>query len=246
MTNKYSAVIIEDELPAQELIKSFLASDTEIEVLSVCDDGFEGLKALNQLKPDILFLDIQVPKLTGFEILELMECNPVIIFSTAYDEYAIKAFDTNAADYLLKPYSKARFNEALSRAKVKVQAQTKEELNPAKTEIQPESIDRIVVKTRHKLEIIKRNDILYLQADDDYVRIFSAKGEFMKNDTLKKYDGKLGADFVRIHRSTIVNVNHISNIHLIEKDSHEVHLNDGTRLKVSKSGYKVLKEVLGV
>lgn len=244
MTKKYKALVIEDELPAQELIKNFIGSDEEIELVQVCDDGFEGLKAINQLKPDIVFLDIQVPKLTGFEILELIEVDPVIIFSTAYDEYAIKAFDTNAADYLLKPYSRSRFHEALHRAKQKL-AQGGES-HVQKTEIQPESIDRIVVKTRHKLEIIKRKDIRYLLADDDYVRIYSDKGEFMKNDTLKKYENRLGDDFVRIHRSIIVNVNFINNIHLLEKDNHEVHLSDGTRLKASKAGYKQLKEVLGV
>jgi two-component system LytT family response regulator len=241
---KYTALIVEDEMPAQQLIMNFLADDPEIELIKACDDGFEGLKAINEHKPDILFLDIQVPKLTGFEILELIECNPVIIFSTAYDEYAIKAFSSNAADYLLKPYSRKRFHEALQRAKSKIASS--QSVKPSTPELSPEEIERIVVKTKSKLEIIKRAEIFYLQSDDDYVRIYSKKGDFMKNDTMKKYDGKLGRDFVRIHRSTLVNVNFIDNIHLMEKESYEVILHNGTRLKVSKSGYKLLKEVLGM
>lgn len=242
--NKLSAIIVEDEVPAQELIKAYLSSDSDVEIVAVCDDGFEGLKAINTLKPDILFLDIQVPKLTGFEILELLEVNPVVIFSTAYDEYAIKAFNSNAADYLLKPYSKARFNEALQRAKEKHNTSLVKPIE--KQVINPELIERIVVKTRSKLELIKRNEIMYLQADDDYVRIFCERGEFMKNDTLKKYENSMGKDFIRVHRSFIVNINFISNVHLMEKESYEVLLQNGTRIKASKSGYKVLKNTLGM
>lgn len=242
--NTIKALIIEDEIPAQELIKNFLSAAEDVELVGVADDGFEGLKAIQEQQPDLVFLDIQIPKLTGFEILELLDEQPVIVFSTAYDEYAINAFRANAADYLLKPYSKSRFDEALQRAREKLsQEQKPEQVMPA---LVPESIERIVVKTRHKLEIVKRTELIYLQADDDYVRIHTPRGEFMKNDTLKKYDGKLGKDFVRVHRSYIVNINAIVNISLMEKDSYELVLNNEHRIRASKSGYKSLKEVLGL
>lgn len=242
MNNKIKAIIVEDEVPAQELIKSYLESYNDIELIDVLEDGYQGLKAVNEHKPDLLFLDIQTPKLTGFELLDLMDANPIVIFSTAYDEYAIKAFENNAADYLLKPYSKSRFDEALQKAKQK--------LNLPKIEKQkdftPESINRIVVKTKDKIEIIKRSDIICLEADDDYVRIVSNKGEFLKNDTLKKYENKLGNDFIRVHRSFIVNINFIENLSLMAKDSYDLLLRNGKKVKVSKSGYKLLKEVLGM
>ena len=151
MSNKIKAIIIEDEVPAQELIKSYLESDNDIELIDILEDGYQGLKAINEHKPDILFLDIQTPKLTGFEVLELMDADPVVIFSTAYDEYAIKAFENNTADYLLKPYSKSRFDEALQKAKQKLDLPKVEKRN----DFAPESINRIVVKTRDKLSEMK-------------------------------------------------------------------------------------------
>ena len=244
MSDKIKAIIIEDELPAQELIKSYLSDDSEIELLDVIEDGFNGLKAINELNPDIVFLDIQIPKLTAFEMLELIENNPVIIFSTAYDEYAIKAFDNNAADYLLKPYSKSRFKDAVEKAKQKLKLPKQKPVRI--NELQAAKIDRIVVKTKDKIEIIKSREIFYLEADDDYIRIHSDKGEFLKNDTLKKYEDKMGKDFVRVHRSFIINVNYIENISLMAKDSYEVRMKNKEIAKVSKSGYKKLKVVLGI
>lgn len=246
---KIKAIIIDDENLARELIKAYLSKFDQIEVLKECEDGFQGLKAIQELQPDLIFLDIQMPKITGFEMLELLEEPPVVIFSTAFDQYAIKAFELNATDYLLKPYSEGRFEEAVNKALKKIG--NKETLQQEVKEVtealreQEEQIDRIVVKTGNKIQILPIESIHHFEAQDDYVAIHAAAGKFLKLMRMKHLESGLPThEFIRIHRSHMVNVKMIEKLELYEKDSYLLTLKNGTQLPVSRSGHSKLKEVL--
>jgi two-component system LytT family response regulator len=246
---KIRTIIIEDEEPARLLIKNFLANFNEIELLGEFSDGFSGLKAINELKPHLVLLDIQMPKLTGFEILELAEHKPVIIFTTAYDQYAIKAFEANATDYLLKPFSRERFAEAIKKAVEKFSTITSDEPK-IKSVLQfmnekPEIIDRIAVRSGSKIHVIPAEEIIYIEADGDYVKIHTKEGSHLKEKTMKYFESHLdGKMFIRIHRSFIANVNHIQRLEYYDKENYVAILRNNIQLKVSSSGYKQLRESL--
>ena len=247
MSEKIRTIIVEDELPARNLLKSFLQKIEKIEVIAECENGFEGVKMINELKPDLVFLDIQMPKITGFEMLELLDHKPEIIFTTAYDQYALKAFEYNAADYLLKPFSSERMKEAVKKVTQKIlSGSNKPEIADKLKEFdRDEFLDRIVVKDRSKINIISVDQILYIESMDDYVMIYTEKGRHIKQKTMRYLEGALNPkDFVRIHRSYIVRINEIKEIQQYEKESYIVILKNKAKLKVSKSGYKKLKEVL--
>lgn len=247
MSEKIRTIIVEDEELARNLLKSFLKEVENIEVVAECENGFEGVKMINELKPDLVFLDIQMPKITGFEMLELLEHKPHIIFATAYDQYALKAFEYNAADYLLKPYSKVRLNEAIEKVAERIANEGSESEVADKVSEFPleEYLDRIVVKDRHKINIIPVDEVRYIESMDDYVMIYTAGSRHMKQKTMKYFEGALHPNhFVRIHRSYIVKVEEINEIQQYEKESYVVILHDKTKLKVSKTGYKNLKEIL--
>ena len=247
MSKKIRTIIVEDEELARNLLKSFLKDVENIEVVAECENGFEGVKMINELKPDLVFLDIQMPKITGFELLELLEHKPHIIFATAYDQYALKAFEYNAADYLLKPYSKVRLNEAIEKVAERITTEGSESEVADKVSDFPrdEYLDRIVVKDRHKINIIPVDEVRYIESMDDYVMIYTSAGRHMKQKTMKYFEGALDPNnFIRIHRSYIVKVEEINEIQQYEKESYIVILHDKTKLKVSKTGYKNLKEVL--
>ena len=247
MTEKLRTIIVEDEELARKLLKSFLQRIDSIELIAECENGFEGVKMINELKPDLVFLDIQMPKITGFEMLELLEHKPQIIFATAYDQYALKAFDYNAADYLLKPYSQDRLKEAVDKVIERIQTEGKESDVAEKISDFPkeEYLDRVVVKDRHKIHIAPIDALRYIESMDDYVMIYTTEGRWMKQKTMKYFESALNPrDFVRIHRSYIVKVDEIAEIQQYEKESYVVILHDKTKLKVSKTGYKNLKEVL--
>ncbi len=241
------AVIIEDEQLARDLIKDYLKDYPDIQLIGEYEDGFSGLKGINELKPDLVFLDIQMPKLSGFEMLEVLDHQPAIIFTTAFDQYALKAFEHNALDYLLKPFSRERFKEALDRAKERVE---QGDYSAAEKLIhhhdkQEEVIHRVVVKSRSKIHVIPVEQIRYVEAQDDYVMIYSSEGKYLKHKTMKFFESRLPEEeFVRIHRSYIVRLQEITQMQLYEKDSYIVILKDGTRLPVSKSGLPKLKKVL--
>lgn len=243
------AIIIDDEQLARDIILAFLKPFDNIEVVQQCSDGFQGLKAIQEIKPDLIFLDIQMPKITGFEMLELIENPPVVIFSTAYDQFAIKAFELNATDYLLKPYTQDRFNEAVKKAVQKIESDTSgqneiQSLNEAKESL-GESIDRIVVKTGNKIQILALDHINHFEAQDDYVAIHAEQGKFLKQIRMKHLEENLPSkEFVRIHRSHIVSVAGIEKLELYEKDSYLLSLKNGKQLPVSRSGHSRLKEVL--
>jgi two-component system, LytTR family, response regulator len=242
-------LIIEDEEPARDIVKTYLKKYPEIELIGEAADGFTGVKAINELKPDLLFLDIQLPKLTGFEILELSEHSPVIVFTTAYDQFALKAFEMNAIDYLLKPFSIERFESAIQKAISKLNTQ-KDEAPAIKKLVETidektESIDRVVVKTGTKIKVIPAEKIIYIEAQDDYVMIYAEEGKHLKEKTMKYFETHLdGSQFIRIHRSYIININHIAQLEHFSKDSYVVILKNGVKLKVSDSGYKNLKSRL--
>ncbi len=246
-----TAIIIDDEQPARELIKHYLKEFSDIELLGDYPDGFSGLKAIQEKKPDIVFLDIQMPKLTGFELLELLDDPPHIIFSTAYDQYAIKAFEMTAVDYLLKPYSAERFGQAIKKVLQLILSQKpgKPQANSliATLETNPEFLQRIAVKTRHKIEVIPVTEISYIEADDDYVTIHTGTEKFLKEKTMKYMESHLDpSQFVRVHRSYIVNVNQIARLELYQKETYNVLLKNGTSIRASSSGYKELKQLLNL
>lgn len=240
-------VIVDDELLARNLLKSYLQDVDAVDVIGECENGFEGVKMINELKPDLVILDIQMPKITGIEMLELLDHKPEVIFSTAYDQYAIKAFEHNAIDYLLKPFSKERFLEAIKKVSDRF---IREDYNPEPTnrlieEFRSGFLDRIVVKDRSKIHIIPVSQIIYIEAMDDYIIIHTPEGRFVKQKRMKHLEKVLNpSEFARIHRSYIVKVNEIRELQQYEKESHIVILHNKTKLKVSKSGYKKLKEVL--
>lgn len=242
-------IIIDDEPLARSIVKEYLANHPQLELVAECGDGFEGVKAIQQYQPDLIFLDIQMPKINGFEMLELIEQPPAVIFTTAFDEYAIRAFEAHAIDYLLKPFNQERLDKAVSKWKdesaAKAGSKTEELLETASHS--PSQSQRIVVKNGSKIKIIPVHDILYLEAADDYVKIHTPEGYFLKNKTMNHFEQVLdGQQFVRSHRSYIVNVQQITRIDPYEKDNHVAILRSGAKVSVSRGGYSKLKGVLGL
>lgn len=250
MSEKLQTLIVEDEELARNLLRSYLKDHPDIEIIGECENGFDGVKAINDKKPDLVFLDIQMPKITGFEMLELLDHKPQVIFTTAYDQYALKAFELNAVDYLLKPFSKERMMKAIEKVIHHIQnAENPSEKLEELSNFRPgsEYIDRVVVKDRHKIHIITTDKIRYIESLDDYVMIYTYDGRHMKQKTMKYFETYLDPkNFIRIHRSFIVQVDNIAEIQQYEKESYIVILKDKdkTKLKVSKTGYKKIKEVL--
>lgn len=240
-------IIIDDEPLARTLVKEYLQTYTDIEIIDECNDGFEGLKSIHQLKPDLIFLDIQMPKINGFEMLELLDNPPRVIFTTAFDEYALKAFEANALDYLLKPFSKDRFDKALKKCL------DSKEINSAlvdqtdQAELYPDSGNRIVLKTSNNIKILPVSEVMYIEAYDDYVKIFSGDSHYIKKKTMSFYEKTLNkTEFVRIHRSHILNLSYLTKIEQTNKDTYLAVLKNGTRLALSRSGYLLLKQQLGI
>ena len=246
---KIRIIIIDDEAPAREIIKHYLKEVDSIEVIAECSDGFSGLKSVSVLKPDLVFLDIQMPRLTGIEMVEVLTEKPEIIFSTAYDQFALRAFELNAVDYLMKPYSKRRFLDAVNKAIEKIRSGKgnkvpANELLSKKPEISS-PVNRIVVRKGNSLNLIPVEQIRYVEAQDDYVMIYYTSGKALKQQTMKFYEENLPKeDFVRIHRSYIVKVEEIKRIEPYGKDNHIAILHSDDKLPVSRAGYKHLKEEL--
>jgi two-component system, LytTR family, response regulator len=246
---KIRIVIIDDETPAREIIKHYLKEVDSAEVIGECSDGFTGLKTISALKPDLVFLDIQMPRLTGIEMVEVLTEKPEIIFTTAYDQFAIRAFELNAVDYLMKPFPKRRFLDATNKAieKIRSGAGNKEPASQllAKKPEQTSPVSRIVVRKANAINIIPVEQLRYVEAQDDYVMIYHSTGKALKQQTMKYYEDNLPkTDFVRIHRSYIVKVEEINRIEPYGKDNHIAILHSGDKLPVSRAGYKHLKEEL--
>jgi two-component system LytT family response regulator len=242
-------IIIDDEALARSMVKEYLAAHPDIEVVQECSDGFEGIKAIQQHQPDLIFLDIQMPKINGFEMLELIEQPPAVIFTTAFEEYAIKAFESHAIDYLLKPFSKERFDKAIQKWQQQNQTERKADTQKLLNTVglNPTQQNRVVLKDNGKIKIIPTTQIHYLEAADDYVKIHTTEGVFLKNKTMGYFEETLEPqNFIRIHRSYIINVQLITRIEPYEKESHLAILSIGMKLPVSKAGYVKLKQVLGI
>ena len=239
-------IIIDDEAPARDLIRHYLQNYSDIEIIGEAGDGFTAMKLIRELNPQLIFLDIQMPKLTGFEMLELMDKLPEIIFSTAYDQYAIRAFELNAVDYLQKPYSQERFDAAMQKAMMRIQfgitSHTEGQIMKNVLPFPSGELTRIAVKYHQQILVIPISDINYIEANGDYVKLHTAKHAYLKEKTMKYFEENLPAQqFIRVHRSYIVNVNEIVKIELYEKESYRVYLKNGETLKASSSGYKALK-----
>ncbi|HEY9049367.1 MAG TPA: response regulator [Ohtaekwangia sp.] len=243
-------ILIDDEPLARSITREYLQAHSDMEIVQECNDGFEGVKAIGTHKPDLIFLDIQMPKINGFEMLELLEQPPAVIFTTAFDEYAMKAFEAHAIDYLLKPFSKDRFDKAVqkwlqqrsnSTSEKNTQVLLQEEIR------QPEERNRVVVKEGGNIRIIPVHEIQYIEAYDDYVKIYTQKEMFLKKKTMSFYEQSLDANqFVRVHRSYIIQLNQLTRIEPLEKDTHVALLKSNVRVPLSKSGYAKLKSVLGL
>lgn len=239
-------VIIDDEPLACLLVEEYLSQFPQFQVEAVCHDGFSGLKAIQQADPDLIFLDIQMPKINGFELLELLDKQPAVIFTTAFDEYAMKAFDQHAIDYLLKPYSQERFQKAVQKYLLQQPADNTAQLLETASQL-PQQQDRIVIKDQSTIRIIPVEQVQYIEAADDYVKIVTADGHWLKNKTMAAMEQQLpDQQFVRIHRSYLVHVKEIAQLFPMEKESYSLILKNKKQLPVSKSGYQKLRVKLGI
>jgi two-component system LytT family response regulator len=239
-------IIIDDEPLARSVVKEYLSNREDLELVAECNNGFEGVKAIQEHNPDLIFLDIQMPKINGFEMLELIEENPSVIFTTAFDEYAIKAFDVSAIDYLLKPFSKDRFDIAITKWLESNGNETKRISNEI-TNKQPEEQLRIVIKDGANIKIIPTEEVNYIESYDDYVKIHTDEKTYLKHKTMSYYEKALNqSEFVRIHRSYIINLKKLTRIEPFEKNNHRAVLTDGSSLSISRSSYPKVKEALGI
>jgi len=258
------AVIVDDEGPARDLLREYLSGEPGITVVAECANGFEAVKRIGELSPDLVFLDVQMPKLDGFEVLELIEPGPAVVFVTAYDEYALKAFEVHAVDYLLKPFGRERLAEALARVRARRAGASTSAMAPGPgggsapqtPAISPgqiaaaarrpgQFVERLLVKEGSQVHVIPADRLDYLEAQDDYVAIHSGGKSHLKVGTLADISAGLDPDrFVRIHRSYVLNVERIGKLELYAKDSRMAILADGRQLPVSRAGYTRLRELL--
>lgn len=242
-----TVIIIDDEPLARAIVKEYLKDYEDFELLAECSDGFEGIKKITELKPDLIFLDIQMPKINGFEMLELLQDVPSVIFTTAFDEYALKAFEASAVDYLLKPFPKERFDAAIQ--KWLRQGKTNQSIG-ALSELehkQPDEHLRVVIKDGSEIKIIPTVDIHYIEAYDDYVKIYTGEKYHLKKKTMNYFERALNPNqFTRIHRSYIININELTKIESFEKNSYVAILRSGKRVPISRTAYSPLKERLGI
>ncbi|MBN1143864.1 MAG: response regulator [Bacteroidales bacterium] len=241
------ALIIDDEQLARQLIRNYLKSYEGIEIVGECENGFEGVRNIAELKPDLIFLDIQMPKLNGFEMLELVDNRPEVIFITAHNDFAIRAFEMNAVDYLLKPYSQERLIAAVQKATGKIKTGFGKDKDIDQLIHQPlsEKLERIVVKTGTKIKVIPVDKISYFEAQDDYIMLYTDEGKHLKQGTMKYYEDHLDTSkFIRVHRSYIVRIDQVVQLEPYSKDNYLLKLKNGTALKVSRNGLKNLKDKL--
>lgn len=239
--------VVDDEELARRVVREYLTSVEDVEIIAECANGFEAVKAVSDLKPDLLLLDVQMPKLNGFEVLELVGRDQPVVFVTAFDDYALKAFEVHAVDYLLKPFEKDRLLEAISRARTRI---AKHEPPTAAVKMaadsRPKPLDRVLVRDGGKVHIIPVGRIDYIQAQDDYVCLHADGRELLKEQTLAELEGSLDPSrFVRIHRSYLLNIDRLARMEPATKDTRVAILKDGRELPISRSGYQRLEELLG-
>jgi two-component system, LytTR family, response regulator len=247
MSDILRIVIVDDEPLARAVVREYADADPAIEIVADCPNGFDAVKAVTELKPDLVLLDVQMPKLDGFEVLELLGRDQPVVFVTAYDQYALRAFEVHAVDYLLKPFSAERFQEAMQRARERVRAKTVLPLEAIVGDAKPRTgpAERVLIRDGANVHVLPVDRIDYVEAQDDYVAFKSEGKQYLKDQTLAAVEAMLDpARFVRIHRSFILNIDRIAKVELYAKDSRMATLRDGTRLPVSRAGYARLAELL--
>lgn len=247
-------IIVDDEMLARGVMREYLAAHADVDIVAECANGFEAVKAITELEPDLVFLDIQMPKLDGFEVAELAGGKTRFIFATAFDQYALKAFEVHALDYLLKPFSQQRLDQALAHARaslaggsgqrdVEAAAVSAAAREMAATRVRP--AERVLIRDGARVHVIPAEKIEYIEAQDDYVQIHSEGKAYLKNQRMAELEEQLDADkFIRIHRSYLVNIECVARIEQASKDSHQAVLHDGTRLAISRSGYQRIRAVM--
>jgi two-component system LytT family response regulator len=245
-------LIVDDEAPARSLLREYLGAHPDVEIVGECANGFEAVKLAGEQSPDLVFLDIQMPKLDGFEVLELLDPRPVVVFCTAFDEYALRAFEVHAVDYLLKPFGRERLAEALARVRERMAAVGASGPAPvpalalaAAARPPGRFSERVLIRDGANVHVLALEQIDYLEAQDDYVAIHAGGRSWLKHETLAELARGLDpARFVRVHRSYVVQVDRIARLELYAKDSRVAILRDGGQLPVSRSGYARLKELM--
>ena len=240
------ALLVDDEELARTVLRELLATHADIEVAGECANGFEAVKAVSELQPDLVFLDIQMPKLNGFEVLELLDRDVAVVFVTAYDQYALRAFEVHAVDYLLKPFGEERLAAALAEARRRLQAQERLPVAALAAAARPQGpLERILIRDGARVHILSVEHIDYVEAQDDYVLFHSGGKKYMKHETLANLETQLDAKrFVRIHRSYLLHIERLSRVEPYAKDSRVAILQDGTKLPVSRAGYTRLSTLL--
>ena len=240
------AVIVDDEAPARELLREYLTGDDDCEVVAECANGFEAVKAVAQHDPDLLLLDIQMPKLDGFEVLELLDRSPIVVFVTAHDEHALRAFEVHALDYLLKPFSQERFRQVMERVRRTAGHHDRLPIAGMASSLRARPLQRVVVRGDDgAIQVVPVARLDYAEAADDAILIATGGAKLRKQQPIGELAEQLDpARFVRIHRAYLVNIERIEKIELYAKDSRVAILRDGTRLPVSRSGYQRLRELL--
>jgi two-component system LytT family response regulator len=251
-------IIVDDEALARGVMREYLAEHADVEIVAECANGFEAVKAITELEPDLVFLDIQMPKLDGFEVAELVSGKTRFVFATAFDQYALKAFEVHALDYLLKPFSQQRLDQALAHARASMAgaggasaaaAAQQAEVDAAVREVaaatRARPLGRVLIRDGARVHVIPSGKIDYIEAQDDYVQIHAEGKAFLKNQRMAELEEQLDADkFIRIHRSYLVNIECVARIEQPSKDSHQAVLHDGTRLPISRSGYQRIRAVM--
>jgi two-component system, LytTR family, response regulator len=240
-------IIVDDEPLARAVIVEYLKAHPGVECVAECGNGFEAVKAVTELSPQLMFLDVQMPKLDGFEVLELLGQAIPVVFTTAYDQYALRAFEVHAVDYLLKPFDEARFTEALTRARARIQAQELPPIDDLIADARPRqgAAERVLIRDGSQVHVLPVDRIDYVEAQDDYVCFKADNREYLKDQTMAAVEASLDPQrFVRIHRSYLLNIDRIARVELYAKDSRVAILRDGRRLPVSRAGYARLAKLL--
>lgn len=239
-------VIVDDEAPARQLLGEYLGAIPNCELVASCADGIEALRTVAELRPDLLILDIQMPKLTGFDVLDLLESPPAIIFATAYEEHAVRAFEVAAVDYLLKPFSIDRLRQAVERAAGRVRRGERQNLDDLLGEVRAgNESQRILVRQDGSVHVVRPDDLDYVESQDDYILLHTASGDHRKKQTLTSLAEQLDpVRFVRVHRCFVVNLDRLDRLEPYSRESRVAVLHDGTRIPVSRSGYARLREHL--
>jgi two-component system LytT family response regulator len=238
-------IIVDDEPLARAVLREYLGAYPDIEIAGECANGFEAVKAITELEPDLAFLDIQMPKLDGFEVAELAGARTRYLFVTAYDQFALRAFEIHAVDYLLKPFSRERLDQALAHARGLVKAPPQVEPLLAQAAQRSLPLERVLIRDGARVHVVPVANIAYAEAQDDYVLIHADGRSYLKNQPLSELESQLDpAAFVRVHRSYLVNLAAVRRIEQASKDTHCAVLDGDVRIPISRSGYQKVRDLV--